>query len=88
MHYSLILIPVAKNKKPAERYRVSGPELLKSAVIKSAISGVHRPPTRCARDDDGGDDGDESASRKEYGELQAWSTSYRSRLKQYFGCDG
>jgi len=31
-----------ENEKPAERFRVSGPKLLKSAVIKSAISGAHR----------------------------------------------
>jgi hypothetical protein len=32
-----------RNKKPAERFRVSGPELLKSACyFKSATSGVHR----------------------------------------------
>jgi hypothetical protein len=32
-----------RNKKPAERFRVSGPKLLKSAgYVKSAISGVHR----------------------------------------------
>jgi len=32
-----------RNKKPAERFRISGPELLKSAgYIKSAVSGGHR----------------------------------------------
>jgi hypothetical protein len=55
----------AENRKPAERYRFSGPKLLKSAFYYLSNLMYTPPPTRCARDDDGGD-GRETASRKEY----------------------
>jgi hypothetical protein len=37
------MFPFTENKKPAERFRVSGPKLPKIAsYIMSAISGTHR----------------------------------------------
>jgi hypothetical protein len=50
-----------ENKKPAEFYRLSGPNLKKCFLIKSAISGVHLRRRDRARDDGDGGDGDETA---------------------------